>query len=497
MRKTIILLLCLLLFATVSYAQDDDPDNLILAWLGDGETPSNIVQRGNIVLMDGHGAILNTIKTVTANDSYVITCTEQPTAPNGNYHALYVGGNTGGNLYIIQPNAEITTITNINAYACLGMGSFVWQKDSRSFAYINYSNTENIPYGQLNIHPTDDANQTLHTFDNIASFDYQPDSLATVEVYRDTLRIHYGTLDGGLNEVARLFTPNETCVFRATHVEQVNAETLALLSGYRCNNINRWNLNLIDIPSRTNNLILNAPTGQNNEGVTAFSAQTPVNSLFSTTDGNGLYLTYPDGVLGNYSVIIRPIDIRRPFVVSEQIIPLMIMSRLPSSNPAATPILSPDGRYLAFTQQTADVVSSQFIYDLSSFEKINSAVIGSRGDTISASVFAPDSQNIYLISGGINGQANAIIKMNINNQGLTEVTRGNFLAPLVLSPDGHHALVLQQAIGGVNNLPYVDLQRVDLASGQTDLVFAGSDLGPDGRFTRRQFAVPLFWLKAS
>ena len=117
MRKTIILLLCLLLFATVSYAQDDDPDNLILAWLGDGETPSNIVQRGNNVLMDGHGAILNTIKTVTANDSYVITCTEQPTAPNGNYHALYVGGNTGGNLYIIQPNAEITTITNINAYA--------------------------------------------------------------------------------------------------------------------------------------------------------------------------------------------------------------------------------------------------------------------------------------------------------------------------------------------------------------------------------------------
>jgi hypothetical protein len=502
MRKMIILLLCLLLSnllltGTISHAQDDEPANLILAWLGDGETPSNIVQRGNIVLMDGQGAILNTIAPVTANDSFVTTCTEQPISPDGNYHAFYVGGNTGGNLYITQSNAEITPIPNINAYTCLGMGSFVWQKDSQSFAYINYENTENIPYGQLVIRPTQDANQTLYTSNNIASFDYQPDKLSTVEVYRDTLRVHYGTLEGGLNEVARLFTPNEGCVYRSAHVEQINAETLAVLSGYRCNNVNRLNLNLINIPSRINNLALNIRTGQNEDGIAAFSAQTSTSTIFSTTDGKGLYVTYPDGVLGNYSVAIRPITMGRPFSISDQITSLMIMARLPLSNPSATPALSRDGRYLTFTQQTADVVSSQYIYDLSAYGAITSAVLGSRGDTISSTVFSPDSQSLYLISGGVNGQPNAIMKLNVHDQALTEIVRGNFLSPLILSPDGNHALVLQQEIGGVNNLPYVDLQRVNLESGQTELVFAGSDLGADGRFTRRQFAVPLFWLKAS
>lgn len=497
MRKMIVLCLCLLLVGTLR--AQEEPDNLIIAWLGDGSTPANILERGNIVLMDGQGEVIRTLVKVNASDTTVNTCSEQPISPDGIHHALYVGGNTTGNLYIIQPDAEATAIPNTHPYACLGMGSFVWQKDSQSFAYINYNNTENLPYGQLNIRPTADVSQTLYTLENIASFDYQPDSLSAIEVYRDTIRIQHGTLESGLQEVGRIFSPSETCPFRAGHIEQINADTLSVLTGYRCsNNINRWNFYLIDIPSRTTSLLLNTQTGFENNGNAAFTAQASVSHLISSDDGRGVYLTYPDGVLGNFSASIRPIEINRPLRnIADSLHSLMIMPRQPISNSSAIPARSSDGRYIAITQQTADVISTQFIYDLTTFNAIASYRIGSRGDIISSSAFTPDSQSLYMVAGGINGDANTIIKLDIQAGTTHEITRGNFLAPLALSPDGEHALILQQKVGGVNNLPYVDLQRVNLANGQSEVVFVGSDLGDDGRFTRRQFAVPLFWLKAS
>lgn len=497
MRKMIVLCLCLLIYTATIHAQDND-DNVIVAWLGEGSTPTNLINRGHIVLMDGQGAILRTLTPVTNNDIFVNTCSEQPISPDGNHHAFFVGNNTTGNLYIIQSNAEAVAIPNTHPYACLGMGSFVWKQDSQSFAYINYNNTDNIPYGELIIRPTDDVTKTSYTFNNITSFDYQPDALSTVEVYRDTLRIQHGTLENGLVEIGRILTPSENCPFRSADVEQINANTLAVLTGYRCSNINRWQVYLFDIPSRTSSQLFNTLTGQNTDGVTTFSPQSPVNKLISTFDGKGFYMTYPDGVLGNYTVGIRPLELNSPLRnTASEINFLMIMPRMPVTNPSATPVLSPDGRYLAITQQTADVISTQFIYDLTALNKIASYGTTSRGETISTTAFTSDGQSLYMISGGINGDSNTIVKIDIPAETTTEVTRGNFLSPIVLSPDGNHALVLQQEIGGVNNLPYVDLQRVNLTNGQKQVVFTGSDLGADGRFTRRQFAVPLFWLKSS
>ncbi len=492
MRKFVFLCLCVFLFAGSINAVDSR--DMFIVWLATGQNPSNVNSRGEVVMMNGAGEVVQQITTVRATDIFVLPCTEQATSPNGQHSAFYVGGNTGGTLFIITGRNTPAAIPNVSPFTCLGMGSFTWRADSNAFAYINYTDAQNIPYGTLNIAPVNAANNPIYTQNDVAAFHLNNNQLALVAVFRDSVRILHGTINSELNEVTRIYSDREGCPFRTSDIRMINNTTLTALMGQNCRGTNAWGLYTVDIPSRTANRVLAGGTGRNDSGNPVFVSQSASSLLIGTAASDSVYLAFPDGLLGNFSAFIHPIDLRRLEPISTPQHDFIVMSRLPIGNESATPALSRNSRYLATVRQTADVNSGLLIFDLNSRDAVTQINVGSRGDFVSSMAFTPDNRNLYYLAGGTGGNANALMRLTIGQNTPSEIARGNFVTPLVISPDNNQALVMNQTSGGANNQPYLNLIAVDLRNGNTTTIFEGADFGEDGLLSRRQFALPLLWL---
>jgi hypothetical protein len=492
MRKLIFFCLCSLLFVGNIHAVNNR--DTFIVWLANGQNPANVSSRGSVVMMNGNGEILQEITPVRATDAFVLSCTEQATSPNGRHSAFYVGGNTGGTLYIVTGTNTPVAIPNVSPFTCLGMGSFIWREDSNGFAYINYSNTQNIPHGQLVVASVNTPTTPSYTLDDVAAFHLSNNQLAVVEVVSDSVRVKTGTLNSPLTEVSRIYSDREGCPFRAGDIHRVTNNTLTVMLGQNCRGTNAWALYNVDIPARIANRVLAGGTGRNNAGTPVFVSQAASNLLIGSSSTDSVYVAFPDGLLGNFSAFIHSVDLRRIQPIDSPDHDFIVMPRMPLGNDSAIPALSRNGRYLVTVRQTADIISSLLLFDLNTHDAVTAIPVGTRGDYISATAFTPDCRNLYYLAGRTNGNENGLYRLPVNSSSTTEVTRGNFIGPLVIAPDNNQALLMTQTTGGVNNIPYLNLVAVDLRNGNITPIFEGAEFGADGLRTRNQFAMPLLWL---
>lgn len=491
MRRWLILYLGLAacLLAGGVLAEDDE---WFVVWIGGGVRPEAVTSSGEVVIMNGAGEVVQTVTTVNVANPFVRPCTEAAISPDGRHRAFYVGAATGGTLYLMDGRGDPVALDGVHHLACLGMGSFAWRGDSAAFAYIDYHTTGDIAHGTLNIRAADDPANLLYSRDDVAAFHLDGDDLHLLTVFRDSVRVEIGTVDHGLEEVARIYSEREDCPFRAGDLRRINADTLAVLLGQNCRGGNAWALYTVETASRTANRVLR-------EGASSFTSQAATLRLITTSSGDTVHLLHPDGRLGNYSAFLQTVDLRQMSDRLSGDIPpdtqYIITPRLPAATMSAAPALSPDRRHIALVQQTADNVSQIYMIDRRERDAITQVSGGGRGDLISATAFTSDSRMLFYVAGGIDGDANAIMALDVGGRDPQERLRGAFITPLVLSPDGERAIILQQTTGGANNIPYSDLVRVDLdGGGEPVIVYEGADFDDSGLSTRREFAMPLFWL---
>jgi hypothetical protein len=487
----LILLVVLLLLA--GPAQAIDTDDRLLVWVADGVRPGELFDRsdrGVIAYMDGDGEIVQELIDVPANTVYLTACTERATSPDGEHFAFFIGDNTNGSLYIISGQAEPVEILNINPRACLGLGTFRWLEDGARFAYVDYDEGQGITNGTFNIHQTTDPETVVFTYENVAAFDYTFDALTLVEVFPDYVEVLHGPVDD-LIETTRIYTEEENCPFQSGAVTAVRPGTVGVLLGQNCTGRNTFDLYTVDAGLLSANRVLAGATGRNQDGRPVFTDQSAATGVFSATGDAGLYLMYPDGLLGNFSASLAYVDLTQVGTL-DGLYDFVVTPRQPSRTLSASPVVSPDEAYLAIIRQTADVDSALLIFNLQTEAEILRVSGGNLGNTVSTMAFNQAGDTLYYVTGGTDGASNLLFALNPATGETEELARGNFYAPLVIAPDGGEALLMNQATAGASDDPYLNLDVIDLTSGEITTVAEGATIA-EGEIETQRFIYPLSW----
>ncbi|MFW5691281.1 MAG: hypothetical protein ACOCXZ_02160 [Chloroflexota bacterium] len=493
-RKGLWLLVMLLTLLPLTVDAIGGGDRL-LVWLADGAGPGALTNpnaRGALVLMNGDGEVERTIAELNAAALNVQRCGTTPDSPNGSTVAIYAGSNERGSLYLMTGTDDPAVLTGIPWRTCLGPDTLQWAEDSGSLALINYDLTGTLSAGILGIYPTSAPDNPSFTRADVAAFFYDGTRLALVEAGGDFVSVHSGT-PAELTELTRLFSGRAGCPHRGAALTYTGPEALAVALGENCGSGNRWSVNIVDIPQRVTNRLLEEPTGPNGRGAANFFAQAGVLALWTNDVGDTLVLTYPNGVLGNFSAEVVRIDLRRAQDYA-LLFDNAVMPRQPISTPSSAPVTTQDGRWLAIVEQNANRVSALHLIDLETGTLARTIDQPEPGALFSAIAFTPDSSSLYYVVGGTDGDVNVLYRTTLTGSAEPPepVAEGRFVGPLIVAPNGREAVISERATGGDRDEPYLNLIAVDLRNGDRETVFTGAEV-VDGALTNRRFAWPLSW----
>ncbi|GAB4329259.1 MAG: hypothetical protein Kow00117_15320 [Phototrophicales bacterium] len=487
--KSLFFALVLLVGTIVSADGLNRPSNSarILTWLNNPD---------EIVYIAGDGEVIALDVDLPNRFAYAEPCSEQATSPDGRFFTFFAGSvQNGGSLYMVQ-NADdpVEFAEGVSWRACLGMGTFQYSPDSRQVGYINFDtvNDNTIPSGTLTIRRTNAIQNTTFTAEKVAAFALEDDRVVFVDVTTNGRAIIYQRPTGGeTQEIIQLYTDSPNCTFLGAHLSVVDDNTLLLILGQsnRCST-NRWAAYRIDetIPSATR--IISGNTGVPAAPGSQIASTTQ--TLVGLSSANSFYVFYPSGTQGRHTSNLQVVDRVRldsPDVAASD---MVMPSR--GSTAASTPVVSLNRAYAAMVNQTADVDSTIYLFSLGNSTRDPIRIDGgSIGETISSMVFSADSRQFVYVSGGINGAENGLYRVTIDDaqSGVSgnRVERGNYAAPMVISPDGNYVALGQWQ--GSGNDRYVSLIAVELKNGEATELFEGRAI-PSDRETER-LAVPLSW----
>lgn len=513
MSRTIqmILFIAIILVVGVVLAQESDttaePDALtdkLLVWTAPGEEPGRHLasQPGQVALMLLDGT-LEPIMDVPQQTQRVVACGTEATSPDNRSFAFFVGGEDEGALYMMEGiNPQpVTVAEGLNTMACIGGGMFQWSPNGERYAYLDFTDNyrnELSPYGRLYVNTTA-THEQVGNYENVSAFDLTTDGVVLVNFFLNNdneaveIAVRLITPDSD-QEIATLFADQteDACLYTSANIETLGSGQLAMVLGYRCERGDfagqtQWQLYLIDPSDRTATL---AQTDASAGGFFAFSR---TNNIYNAPQSDMFFFTLPDGVSNRTVSINRatPAD-TTPTPVIERFAVMPNLNNLPYDAVNHTPVLSSDGRWLAFTTETADRDAMLNIIDLTNPDLPPITLsAGSRGDTVAELLFTPDSQALYGVAGANNGGNNALFRIELASGAENRVARGRFEQG-VLSPDGQQLALINWEVYDDEEPPYQLLSLIDTASGSNTTLFRGGEV-VDGELQNAQFVVPLSW----
>ena len=499
-RITLFLLVIIVITVTMTATAQEAPVK-ILAWIGNGVAPGEQSpdQIGQIVYLTGNEQF-EVLFDLPPNTTRVMPCSEQATSPDGRYFAFFAGGDTGSLYWVDGANTPVEIDTDVNALACLGMGTFQYSPDGSRFGYIDYTTPLQSSYAAGWFYVLDAATQTpifasdstVGGDNNVAAFDISNDAIAFVSLYLDAdadvkeAAIFYqaGTYPV---EISTLYA-DENCDFRSLEIAIIDANTLALVVAQHCENT-EWALYRVNITQRSANRTL--VTGNVAGGYYAVARS---NVAVVAPDGNTLYLASPNGLERNIADIqaVNLTDIQTGA-------PLLTYAVMPlyngyTSSGNAWPGLSPDGNWWAVITNTADGDAAVNAVELGAPDLPPITVPApARGNTISALAFTPNSSALLFVAGGNNTEDNSLFALDLVAAAESRVMRGRFGAQIVVAPDGQYAALPNWRIVNAPNQPnYLTLIAINLQTGEPITVFTGAEVVNDV-VSNQRFVYPLSW----
>lgn len=474
-----------------------DASDRLLVWQGIGAGPGQQSgqQPGQLAFMDGTGA-LTPIMEIPASTSRVELCGDKATSPDGNLTALYIGLNEGA-LYVMKGTDAPTKLDDVNALTCLGNGTFQYSPDGARMAYIAYepgAEQSEFPDGFLHVVNTGDLSE-VYSYENVTAFDLTNDGVAFISFFTndkneaDEAAVIWWSGSSEV-EVATLQPSSESCKFTSGQLTTAADGKYVAILGHRCKSGDTrtaWQLYSIDPSARSATLAASDfQAGQ-------FAAFARTNTLFASPDGRYVYFTVPDGVTANTVALkaINTADMSLTDVLDRQ-------GLMPTFNGAANayPQISPDGKWLGMVVTSPSNDNVVNVYNLSdpAVAPVTLAA-GSRGDTISALAFTPDSSRVIVVAGGDSTANNSLIALELATGNNFRISRGRFGKGLTLAPDGSEIALLDwQFLEDPKEPPFANTIFVKVETSETASVYTGAEI-IDGKVENQTFVFPLVWRK--
>lgn len=472
-----------------------DAGDKLLVWTGAGAGPGqhSAANPGQIVFMDGTG-VMTPVMDVPPQTSRVMACGDEASSPDGSKFAFFMGMDAG-TLYMMEGADTPQPVADVQALTCLGNGTFQWSPSSDRYGYIAYEPSavsDEFADGFLKIHDAGNQNVLLST-ENVTAFDISADGVAYVSFFtNDKNEADEAAVvwwDGSAERELATLRPNaEDCKFSSAEVGIAPDGSLFLVMGHRCKSGDTrtsWQLYTVDPTSRTATLA----ASDYQPGLFASFART--NNVYFSADGLWAFFTVPDGVTANTVGIkaVRLADMSITDVVERSALMPTYSGR---SN--AFPAVSPDGRWLAFVENTPNNDNSLYLISLVD-PGIAPIMVeaGSRGDTISALAFTADGSRLIFVAGGDSTANNSLVALDLNTGNDFRISRGRYGNGLALAPNGSEALVTDwQVVEDPKEPPYLNLVAINVDSSQVTALFTGGEV-VDGKVTNQRFATPLAW----
>jgi len=474
----------------------------ILAWVGPGTAPGRqgANSPGELVFINPDGT-RESIMALENGTTRVVACGDGALSPDGSTFALFISQTAGGvelgSLYLmrdVNPNLEFVA-DELSPIACTGNSPFQFSPDSSRYAYIDYPQdiaSASAPTGRLRINSTAD-NSEQGNFENVAAFDLSSNGAAFVSFFTNerglATEVAFFTWDGSIDREIDALNADENCFYTSASAIVLPDGRIVSNLGYRCTTgetATQWRLYMIDPQARTVDLIAEEVSG------VRFDILAASNSLFASPDGSRVFFTVPDGV-NNQSVSLRRLDLAslqiNTVVERFAIMPSLVDTPYDANN--HIPVLSADGRWLAFVINDGNNDATLNVLDLNSDLPPITFSAGDRGDTIGEMVFSSAGDQLVVVAGTDQGGNNSLFALNLETGSETRIRRGRF-AQGALSPDDSRIAVMQWIFFDDDEEPFLSLEIVDLNTSEQSVLFEGGEV-VDGELMNQSFVFPLLW----
>jgi hypothetical protein len=442
----------------------------LLMWIA-----PNAGGNSRVVLYDG--ANTPTILLDETGITGVVQCGEG-TSPNGTYTMFQtVGGLNIGNLYLLTgTDSNIVTLEQgLNVVGCMSDNA-QFSPNSEQLAYLSYPDgSERLasPFGRLLIKNT--ADQTIvGNYENIAAFDMTDFGLVAVGFFPnddgEATEVALFRLEGNsLQEVSTLTSDiDNDCYYNNAAIRSLGNRMLAVL-GYRCNRgdnrATQYQVYSVDVPARTATQILSGNTAG------GYFPFTRSNSVYG--NGNNAIFTVPDGLTNN-TVSVYSTDIVNPSVnvVAER---FAVMPGVSASTNNA-PVISNDGRYLAFVTNDGNAKAALYVTDLTNLSLPPVVIeVGDRGDSVNEMIMTPDSRRLFYVSGVADSGNNSTFLLDLTTGTSNRLARGRF-GNGVMNADGSQVALLSYVTVDDEPNPYQTIVVMNVNDGAQTTIYEGAQV---------------------
>lgn len=487
-------------FAPAAAAAAIGGNERLLVWVGVGAAPGqhSASEPGQVALIDSDGAV-TTVLDVPQQATRVIGCGDEATSPDGSKLAFFIGVVDRGTLYLMDGTDAPQEVAQINSLGCTGGGTFQWSPNSARFAFISYeanAASSEFPDGFLYIYDANGLSQ-VGSAENVVAFDINNDNVAYLQFFTnnrseaDEAAVVLWA-NGNAREIATL-RPEENCRFSSGSIGMAPSGQLIAVMGHRCRGVDgtRWQFYSIDPDSRSANKVLEDSTGG------AFAPTARSNNVWFSTDGTTAYFTIPDGIALNsvalWAVNLESGNFETTTIVNRGMVVAKYDNFPYAWNDNATPLLSPDGRWLAFAVANPGSTTTLNVLDLNAPDVAPITIsAGSSGDNISWMSFTHDSERLLFVSGGNGSADNSLSALDLESGGDFRVSRGKF-GRAAVSPDGDEVMIMDwKRVEDERQPPYLTLAVIGIDDSATTVLFEGADI-VDGKVENQTFAYPLAW----
>lgn len=490
----LILLLALLLVPAITVMPQGNAN--VLTWIEDGPSPADSSPSavGELGLLDGAGVFTSLLE-VPPQTSRVQACGDEAVSLDGSLLAFYMGLDAG-TLYLMAGTDSPLIVDDVSALTCTG-GALQFSPDNNRLGYIAFeadAAASEFADGFLHVVGTADLNDQL-VFENVVAFDMNDDGVGLVSFFtNDKNQADEAAViwwNGNAEREVATLRPDENCRYTSASVAVNPDGNLLAVMGHRCTSGDTrtsWQLYLVEVEGRR------ATLAASDFQAGAFASFSRTNRVMVLPDGATALFAVPDGITASTVGLmgVSLADMSTFEVIGRQ----AVFPNL-SGTRNATPLFSPDGRWLALVVTSPGNENTLNVIDLNAPTAPPIAIsAGSANDVIVDMAFSANSQKLIFIagSGGIGRNAdNSLVALDLTSGSDFRIKRGRFAPGLAVSPDSSAVVAMDyQVVEDERQPPFLNLVEINIDTSETVLLFEGADV-VDGEVANQRFAMPLSW----